>query len=204
MNEYDQPYAGDISTSLTLLERAGKQDQDAWSRIQELYVPLVYQWCRMKRVPPSDIPDVGQEVFIAVVSSLENFERTEEGQSFRGWLRTITRNKIADFYRGKGIVMDAQGGSTAQLMMNEAAFNTGVPEDEPTNQQELELLWNKAYELVLTEFPEWYADVFIRLVANEEKAADIAEDLGKQASAIFNIKSRILRRLRKEFGDLLD
>ena len=41
-----------------------------------------------------------QEVFIAIWRTrLPGFRRGESGQSFRGWLRVIVRNKVADHYR---------------------------------------------------------------------------------------------------------
>lgn len=204
MDNSDRQNAGDVSTSLSLLERAKKNDEDAWRRIRELYVPLVYKWCRKSGVPENAAPDVGQEVFIAVAAGLRKFQLTDEGHTFRGWLRRITRNKSVDYFRRKGNVLDAQGGSTAQMRMNEAAFEPTVPGGEDIERQEKELLWNQAFQIIATEFPDWYAEAFLRVVIKEEKAADIARELGKRSSAIFNIKSRILRRLREEFAELLE
>ena len=43
-----------------------------------------------------DAADVFQEVFQSVAAHLSAFRRDRSGDTFRGWLRTITRNKVND------------------------------------------------------------------------------------------------------------
>ena len=56
----------------------------------------MYHWCRRCALTPEDTADVFQEVFRAVALHIADFRRDREGDTFRGWLRTITRNKVAD------------------------------------------------------------------------------------------------------------
>jgi RNA polymerase sigma-70 factor (ECF subfamily) len=49
-----------------------------------------------KRVPPADVDDVVQEVFLRVQRSLSDLE---DDQSFAPWLYQVTRNAIADNHR---------------------------------------------------------------------------------------------------------
>src|SRR5206468_2455975 len=82
-----------LSTSRSLLAHAGANDPAAWDRLIALYAPLVWSWCRKMRLQHQDAADVFQEVFKAVATHLAQFHKSKPGDTFRGWLRTITRNK---------------------------------------------------------------------------------------------------------------
>src|SRR4051812_13633655 len=92
----DQGSSDALPTSRSLLALAKERDGPAWTRLVELYTPLVYFWCRRGPVQEQDIPDVVQDVFRSVVTGLASFRKQREGDTFRGWLRTITRSKISD------------------------------------------------------------------------------------------------------------
>src|SRR5262245_63501950 len=86
------------STSLGLLDRVRADDPAAWDRLVALYAPLVLHWCRRFALPEQDAPDVFQEVFRAVTGHIRAFRKDRAGDTFRGWLRTITRNKVHDHF----------------------------------------------------------------------------------------------------------
>ena len=87
------------STSSSLLERVKLQDGAAWQRLVQLYAPLIYHWARHNKVPAADASDIVQEVLRSVVGKVASFRRDRPGDSFRGWLYTITVNKVRDFWR---------------------------------------------------------------------------------------------------------
>src|SRR4051794_38956050 len=84
--------SGPDATSPSLLLRVQGNQAAAWERLVELYAPLVYHWCRRARLGEEDTADVFQEVFRAVARTIGAFRRDRAGDTFRGWLRTITRN----------------------------------------------------------------------------------------------------------------
>jgi RNA polymerase sigma-70 factor (ECF subfamily) len=47
----------------------------------------------------ADAADLGREVFLAVAKGIASFRRDKPGDSFRGWLFGITRNKVVDHWR---------------------------------------------------------------------------------------------------------
>src|SRR5262245_50823179 len=101
-------------TSPSLLERVQAQQGPAWQRLVRLYGPVVYGWCLAARLTPEDAADVGQEVFLAVSRSVAHFRRDRPGDSFRGWLWTITSHKVCDFRKRNRRRVQAAGGSNAQ------------------------------------------------------------------------------------------
>jgi DNA-directed RNA polymerase specialized sigma24 family protein len=88
----------DRGTSLTLLERLRGNEQAAWHTTVHLYMPLVAHWCARAGVKGADADDVIQEVFRAAAASLPNFRRDRPGDTFRGWLRGITRHALAPIF----------------------------------------------------------------------------------------------------------
>src|SRR5947209_11142031 len=106
-------------TSLSLLQRIRDGDQAGWRRVVELYTPLVYHWCRRWGADGADADDVLQEVFQAAAVSITSFRREREGDTFRGWLRGITRNKVLVFWRVRGRNPEPAGGSEAQRLFQE-------------------------------------------------------------------------------------
>lgn len=192
------------TTSLSLLERAKANDSIAWLRLCDLYSPLICQWCRAGGVREADVPDVVQSVFVAVLRGLASFSREGPGRSFRGWLRTVTKHRIIDHHRGLRKVPEALGGSEIKQQLAEVSFDDGDPAVGASDEEELTILYRKALLLVQNEFPDWYKEAFFRVVVSEEDVAVVAQELGRLPSAIYNMKARVLRRLREEFAEVIE
>ena len=85
-------------TSATLLGRVGlsPNDQEAWGRFVGLYGSRIRGWCRQWGLQESDSEDVTQDVLLRLAQKLRTFQY-DPTRSFRGWLRTVTQNALADF-----------------------------------------------------------------------------------------------------------
>lgn len=141
-------------TSSSLLARVKAQDQAAWQRLVDLYLPLIYRWCRQLGLQQADAADVGQDVLATVARKIVDFHRDQPGDTFRGWLRIITRNKVRDFFRKRHREAAGQGGSDAHQRL------MAVAEPEPETQsaeaagEEESQLYRQALELLKSEFEE--------------------------------------------------
>ena len=125
------PAQGDNSTSLSLLNRARRNDVDAWGRLTALYSPIVYSWCRRAGLQDTDAADVVQEVFRLVFQGLAQFRGAERsGGSFRGWLWTISRNQVRLNFRNRGNRPQPIGGTDAQIRFAEQADGSGEDDDD--------------------------------------------------------------------------
>ena len=191
------------STSLTLLERVRAKDGPAWERLLNLYSPLVFHWCHRWGVHGDDADDVRQEVFQAVAVNLPTFRHDRPGDTFRGWLRGIARNKLLDHYRHREKQPEAPGGTDAYQQLQQVPdAETHEPDD--SEQAEVGRLYHRALELVRGEFEERSWQMFWRAAVDGHAPVDIATDMGVTAAAVRKAKSRVLHRLREEVGDLLD
>ena len=104
-------------TSLTLLEQVRANHAEAWDRLVDLYAPLVRYWGRRSQLGDEDVAEVFQETFRAVATHIQSFRRDRKDDSFRGWLRTITTNKIRDHFRRLDGQAIAEGGSVGQMKL---------------------------------------------------------------------------------------
>jgi RNA polymerase sigma-70 factor (ECF subfamily) len=189
----------DKSTSLSLLERVRGRDEEAWRRLVHLYGPLVARWCSHRGVWGQDADDIRQEVFQAVATGLDGFRRDRAGDTFRGWLRGITRNKLLDHFRRLQKQPEAQGGTDAHRQLQQVAEQE-LPDD---TEEDLGSLYHRALELVRGEFEQRTWESFWRMAVEGQSPALIAADLGVTPAAIRKAKSRVLHRLREEVGDLI-
>ena len=55
------------SASTSLIQGLKVHDEEAWQRLLDLYVPLVFSWCRRAGLQSQDAADVVQEVFQGVL-----------------------------------------------------------------------------------------------------------------------------------------
>jgi RNA polymerase sigma-70 factor (ECF subfamily) len=82
-------------TDEMLVQCAQQGDGTAFNALYDRYLDVVYRRVRYS-IPETDVEDVTQEVFIAVVRSLKDFRGDSK---FRTWLYTLMSRKIADYYR---------------------------------------------------------------------------------------------------------
>jgi len=188
------------STSSSLIERVRSHDQDAWRRLVRLYGPLVAHWLKRAGLQSADAADVLQDVFQAVAQGIGKFHKDQPGGTFRGWLRGITRFKIADHFRRRGVEPAGAGGSDAARWLEQ------VPdvEDDSSGDDEdaLRQLRLRAFELVEAEFEPQTWRLFWGMAAEGRSAQEVAERFGATAAAVRMAKSRVMRRLRQEFEGL--
>ena len=192
------------STSLGLLERIKALDQAAWERMVSLYSPLVYRWCRQAGLQAADAADVGQEVFRSVARKIADFRREREGDTFRGWLRTITRNKIRDSFRRRRSELAGVGGFEAQQHLLQVRSAVWDESDDSCDEDDRKILYRRVVELVHREFAQRTWQAFWLVTVDEERPADVARSLGMSVNAVYLAKSRVLRRLREELAGLIE
>jgi RNA polymerase sigma-70 factor (ECF subfamily) len=215
------------SISSTLLDQIRARRPDAWQRLVDLYGPVVYRWCRQMGVGRVDAADVVQEVFAAVAGGAGRFRRETPEQSFGAWLRTVTRSKVCDHFRRRRGLLDAEGGTDAQqrlLNLPEKEKGTGTfcrngpsgashkrclspfPSADDSRSLSASLtpdsrFVQRALEVVRAEFEPRTWDAFWRVAIDGQSPAETAEAMRLSLSAVYQAKSRALRRLRRELRD---
>jgi RNA polymerase sigma-70 factor (ECF subfamily) len=190
------------STSTSLLEQARQHQPEAWERLAKLYGPLVYEWSRKAGLQPDDASDIMQSVFATLSHKLQRFQRRSAGDSFRGWLYTVTRNQLRDFWRAQAQRANAAGGTAALHILHDLP-ESASDSNSVDGRTELNHLHRRALQLVQAEFEgrTWIA--FWRTAVEGDDPKDVAADMDISVWAIYKAKARVLKRLRDEFEDLL-
>jgi RNA polymerase sigma-70 factor (ECF subfamily) len=189
-------------TSRSLIDRVRADESSAWERLVRLYAPLVLHWCRRFGLQEPDAADVFQEVFQAVAKRIRTFRKEHQTDTFRGWLRTITQNKIRDHFRRLGRDPAGVGGTEANARLNELPNPAGI-DDEPVAEEWAERqLFHRGLELVRAEFETHTWQAFWRTAVDGLSATDVAAELRMTAGGVRVAKCRVLQRLREELGDL--
>jgi RNA polymerase sigma-70 factor (ECF subfamily) len=185
-------------TSVSLLARIKEHEAKAWQHLLHIYGPLVYHWCRRWELRPEDTADIFQEVFQAVAIQISNFRHDRPGASFRGWLWTITRNKVGDHFRRQGRGPVAVGGSDAQQRLLDIAE---PPTDEALD-AEVGGVAYRALEVIRDQFQERTWQMFWRVTVEGHATREVAAEMGVGVDAVRMARWRILRRLRGELAEL--
>lgn len=210
--ETNASQSGD-QTSLSLIARATGKDQVAWERLVKLYSPMVYFWCQQSGLPQADLNDVFQEVFHTLARKIDKFRPIENG-TFRGWLRTLTRNKLNDHFRKNGREAKPQGGTEALQRLEQIPaadrFALADRDSEPrleSKDRESEIQHSmlcQAMENVRERIAEQTWKAFWMVVIDGRETSDVAQDLSMRPGTVRVAKSRVLKQLRLEIGDSIE
>ena len=192
-----------VETSVSLLERLRDgSDPSSWQRLVDLYTPLIRGWLRRHGLQDTDADDLVQEVLAVLAQELPAFEHRGAG-AFRSWLRTMTVNRLRNFWRARQARPAAIGGSHLDHMLDQL--------EDPHS--DLSRLWNhehdqhvvrRCLELIEPEFAPSTWQAFRRVTLDGADVDAVAAGLGLTPNAVFIAKSRVLSRLRQEVRGLVD
>jgi RNA polymerase sigma-70 factor (ECF subfamily) len=198
----DGPHASS-ATSRSLIVRVQADEPAAWDRLVKLYAPLVLNWCQRGGLQGPDAADIFQDVFRAVVVHVGGFRKERGSDTFRGWLRRITQNKLHDHYRKQNRQAQGVGGSSALQRLAQIE-GPDLPDDEASPDDGESSLFARGLDLIRGEFEERTWAAFWRTAVEGQATKDVADDLSMTPGAVRVAKSRVLHRLREDLGDLMD
>ena len=172
-----------------LARRAVQGSFDAFNILYERYLPRVYNWVRCV-VPETDVEDVTQETFLAMMKSLPGFRGTAK---FSTWLRTLANRRVADYYRSR------RGGQADEAQDLTESDHSVRPEMIAPDAAEDDTLMLR---LAIARLPERYKDV-VRLRFSEGlQFSEIAEISGLSLEATKSLFRRAIAALRSEIGEV--
>jgi RNA polymerase sigma-70 factor (ECF subfamily) len=168
----------------------------AWQEFVKLYGPVVYGFARKRGLQDADAADLMQDVMRSVSAAIVRLDYDRNQGTFRGWLFTISRNKIFNFLSARKIRPQAAGDTGANRLLN------SQPDDrDSADTWEMEYqrrLASLAMERIQREFQEKSWQAFWRTAVEGQSAGDVSKQIGMSAGAIYVAKSRVLARLKEE------
>ncbi len=192
--------AANSETRKSLLERVKDlKDQASWNEFVDRYGPEIYRWCIENGLQVSSAEDVTQEVLRKLVEKMQEFDYNQQKGSFRGWLKTVTKNTIRDLGKKWENRIAGSGKTDVNQFLHRIVGRESLAELQIAveNQHEKEL-FAEAEKRVKQRVKEktWLA--FQYTAIENLPAATVAEKLEMQISEVYIAKSRILKRLREE------
>src|SRR3984893_4266903 len=108
------------ATRASLLVRLRGGDAGAWQEFVHLYAPLIYGFARKRGLQDADAADLMQDVMRSVSTAIGRLDYDRNQGTFRGWLFTITRNRVFNFLSARRIRPQGSGDtSTNRLLDNQ-------------------------------------------------------------------------------------
>jgi RNA polymerase sigma factor (sigma-70 family) len=193
-------------TRVTLLARIRDgRDADAWREFVHLYGPVVYRFARNRGLQDADAADLMQDVLRSVARNAHRMEYDPKRGTFRGWLYTVTRNKIYNFLTAQRNRPRGTGDADAQERLDA----TPARDDETGPDTEWEKEYQRrisarAMERVRHEFQPSTWAAFWETAVEGKPAGEVGARLKMSAGAVYVAKSRVLARLRDEVRKLMD
>ncbi len=190
-----------VTRASLLVRLRDPHDKEAWGQFVQLYAPVVYGFARKRGLQDADAADLMQEVFRSVAGAAGRLEYDPKRGTFRGWLYTVTRNKIYTFLEAQRRQVRASGDSGAQTLLEEHAGRDGDTSE----------LWDREYERgafawaaerVRGEFHEATWRAFWLTAVEGQGAREVGRQLGLSPGAVYVAKSRVIARLREEIREL--
>lgn len=192
-------------TRVTLLARIRDgQDGDAWREFVQIYGPVVYRFARNRGLQDADAADLMQDVLRSVARNAPRMEYDPTRGTFRGWLYTVTRNKIYNFLNGQRHRPRGSGDADAHERLDATPARDSDGPDADWEREYQRQLTDRAMDRVKHEFQRNTWDAFWQTAVDGKAAAEVGVSLKMTPGAVYVAKSRVLARLREEVRKMID
>lgn len=185
-----------ITRASLLVRLRDGSDADAWSELVKIYAPVVYGFARKRGLQDADAADLMQEVFRSLAGAAGRLDYDPTRGTFRGWLFTVTRNKVYNFVDRARHQFRASGDSGDQRRLREEPSRDGDTDDWDLSYERR--LAKLAMERIRSEFQPATWQAFAMTALDGQGAGDAAKKLKLSTGAVYVAKSRVLARLKEE------
>jgi RNA polymerase sigma-70 factor, ECF subfamily len=167
-----------------LVNSAREGDRAAFGRLYDRYARMVHG-ILLARVPPREVDDLVQEVFLA---ALRQLHALRDVSRFGAWLSAITRNRANDHYRKSG---------------PEAALSEPVSENQPENRGSKPADAEHAAMIlaVVRRLPEAYREPLILRLVEGMTGPEIAARTGLKHGSVRVNLCRGMQLLRERLEE---
>jgi RNA polymerase sigma-70 factor, ECF subfamily len=97
MDEVIEQRSYRLQDELSLVQRAQKQDTEAFARLYEAYFDKIYRYIALKIRNETEAEDMTQQVFMKALKSISSYQC--HGLPFSSWLYRIAHNHTIDYFR---------------------------------------------------------------------------------------------------------
>jgi RNA polymerase sigma factor (sigma-70 family) len=185
-----------LTRASLLLQIRDGANQAAWQEFVNLYGPVVYGFARKRGLQDADAADIVQDVLRSVSLSIGRLDYDRHQGTFRGWLFTVTRNKVFNFLSARRIRPQGSGDTTTNQLLDSRP--NGSDDSEVWELEYQRRLAALAMGRIKEEFQANTWQAFWLTAVEGVGALEVAKQLRMSPGAIYVAKSRVLARLRDE------
>jgi len=176
-------------THLSLLVRlSDESDGLAWSEFWIRYGDLIRGFCLRRGLQAADIEDVAQDVMFSLTKAMPGFRYDPAKGLFRSYLKTAVVRAISRRF----------GQNARQASLGAAGSSSVASEEDHDTQWEMEWRryhYRRAMGTLESEFSDRDREVFHRYATLGQPLQEVAADFSLSDATIYQIKSRVFRRL---------
>ena len=169
----EQPLETPVETVLVRAVLSG--DRDGFSRLYDLYAPLVHG-ILLARVPRVEVDDLVQDIFLHAFRKLHTLR---DAAAFGPWIAMIARNRAVDFHRR----------SRETVEINEELCGTEAQDSRAAEILEL-----------IRSLPEAYRETLVLRLVEGMTGPEIAVRTGLTAASVRVNLHRGMKLLREKLG----
>ena len=174
-------------------------DHAAWREFVEIYRPVILRLAEHKGLQAADAEDIAQEVLVTVAKSVEQWEHDPKRAKFRTWLHCVANNAALDALTRKK--PDRGSGDAALEAVLDQRESKGGPGSDFLRLEYRREVFRWAARHVRPEFRPETWDAFWLTAVERRSVEAVAEELAKDAGAIYAARSRVMRRIREKVSE---
>ena len=169
-----------------LVQRAQRNDHDAFAQLYEAYFDKIYRYIVFKISNAIEAEDMTQQVFLKALRSISSFKW--KGASFSSWLYRIAHNQVVDHYRkqAKRVTIPIEDAPVIADTEND-------PEEMVEHKMNMERVLKATKELT-----ESQREVVSLRFTSEFSIAEVAKLMGKSQGAIKALQHSAVAALRRQ------
>jgi len=185
------PANGIDRSDARLVAACRRGDETAWDELVDRYQRLIYAVPKRAGLDVDQCADVFQEVFVTLLEKLDSIEQPEK---IRSWIVTTAKFKTWGLIRGKKGRSNPADEEEMELEM-ERIIDSAPLADEML----LELEQQHLIRTAMLELDERCRTIISMLYVRTDAAsyAEVAEEIGVEATGISPMRSRCLKKLEK-------
>jgi len=184
---------------MRLARRILRKNEKAFRAFFSTYFPVVYRfcWARLRHTPgESEVEDIVQNV---IVKGLRNLDGYRGDAALSTWLCQIARHEIASWGRRQG-----RRAAATSSIDDEGATEAfaGGEDSDPGDDVERRTAHAELVQIALARLPEDYGFALVQKYVAGCSVREIADLLGRSATATQSLLGRARTAFEEAYGDL--
>jgi RNA polymerase sigma factor (sigma-70 family) len=169
-----------------------QHDPEQWCEFDSIYRPILLAFLRKQRLNDSDANDVVQDIFVKLLSKIQTCDRKK--YRFRSWLFSVAHNTLIDHARRRASQKKAAEGWVLSVLRATPTDSVKMAE-EWIRMHRMKILHHALKNVRNRTSARTWA-CFEQRLLRDRPGAEIAAELGLEASTVFVNACRVLKRVR--------